>query len=61
MEKKEKKNIKKNRGYTLLEYCAGAAVIAGVVWLAMNALGQNLSQFLNALGQWAVARSQDIQ
>ena len=54
------KNGKRERGYTLLEYCAGAAIIAGVLWTALNALGGNLSSLLNAVGQWATSRRGNI-
>ena len=47
-------------GYTLLEYCAGAAVIAGIVFGALNALGGNLQGLLENLGQWADDRAADI-
>lgn len=52
---------KREGGFTLLEYCAGAAVIAGVVWVAMNSLGVNLGQFLDRLGQWTTQRTGEIQ
>lgn len=52
--------VRAQRGYTLLEYCAGAALIAGVIWVAMNALGQNISALLNAVGQWAATRTGGI-
>lgn len=48
------------RGYTLLEYCAGAALIAGIIWVALNAMGQNISALLNAIGQWAASRAGGI-
>ena len=51
---------RRQRGYTLLEYCAGAAVIAGILWTALNALGGNLSGLLNAVGGWATARTGEI-
>lgn len=56
------KNVKRDRqrGYTLLEYCAGAAIIAGILWTALNALGGNLSNLLNAVGAWATRRSGEI-
>ena len=47
-------------GYTLLEYCAGAAVIAGIVFGALTALGGNLENLLQALGTWADNRATDI-
>ena len=48
------------KGYTLLEYCAGAAVIAGILWTALNALGGNLTGLLNAVGTWAERRTESI-
>lgn len=50
-----------DRGYTLLEYCAGAAIMAGVVWGAMQVLGNGLSGFLQGLSAWATNRAADIQ
>jgi Flp pilus assembly pilin Flp len=44
---------RKESGYTLLEYCAGAAVIIGVLAVALNTLGVHLSSFLGAIGSWA--------
>jgi Flp pilus assembly pilin Flp len=55
-----RKNGKRERGYTLLEYCAGAAIIAGVLWTALNALGGNLSSLLNAVGNWATSRTGSV-
>jgi len=51
----------KEKGFTLLEYCAGAAVIAGVVWVAVSTLGENLSDLLVAIGEWASSRATDIR
>lgn len=49
---------KKNEsGYTLLEYCAGAAVIIGVLAVALNTLGAHLSSFLGAIGTWADSKA----
>jgi Flp pilus assembly pilin Flp len=55
-----KRSRKNERGYTLLEYCAGAAVIAGILWTALNALGGNLSALLDAVGSWAQRRTTAI-
>ena len=52
---------KGEKGYTLLEYCAGAAIIAGVLWTALNSLGSNLSGLLNAVGTWAQTRTSEIK
>jgi hypothetical protein len=61
-----KKNVEKQnrnrreRGYTLLEYCAGAAVIAGVLWTALSALGGDISSLLGSVGGWANKRTGEI-
>lgn len=49
-----------DRGYTLLEYCAGAAVIAGVVWVALGNLGGAMSGFLDGLAGWTRDRTGSI-
>ena len=54
------KNQKNQKGYTLLEYCAGAAIIGGILWTALNGLGGNLSDLLGAVGGWATARQGNI-
>lgn len=41
-----------DKGFTLLEYAAGAAVIAGVVYTAMSAFGGGLDTFYRGLGEW---------
>ena len=53
------KTCKRNRerGYTLLEYCAGAAIVVTVLYTALNGLGDQLSQFLGNIGTWAVSHS----
>ena len=51
---------KSEKGYTLLEYCAGAAIIASVLWAALSALGGNVSQLLGAVGGWATARASEV-
>ena len=48
-----KKIIKQERGYALLEYSAGAAIVATVLWLAMGNLGNGVSGMLNSIGTWA--------
>ena len=53
--------INNEKGFTLLEYCAGAAVIAGVIWVAMSTLGNNLGDLLTALGEWATQRVTEIR
>jgi Flp pilus assembly pilin Flp len=60
MKDKQTKQHSRERGYTLLEYCAGAAIIAGILWTALNALGGNLSDLLGAVGDWAQRRATGI-
>lgn len=48
---------KGEKGYTLLEYCAGAAIIVTVLYTALNGLGDQLSSFLGNIGTWAVSHS----
>lgn len=55
-----KKATKRQRGYTLLEYCAGAAIIAGVLWAALGRLGGEISDLLDEIGQWADDRRGEI-
>lgn len=57
MNQKGSRQGKKQRGYTLLEYCAGAAVIAGLLVVGLTTLGGNLNTALGNIGSWAVARS----
>lgn len=52
---------RRQRGYTLLEYCAGAAIIAGVLWTALSGLGSNLSSLLGAVGGWANSRAELVR
>lgn len=52
---------KRERGYTLLEYCAGAAVVLAVIWGALNTMGGNITQLLDQIGQWALDRKDSIQ
>ena len=53
-------NRKDDRGYALLEYCAGAAIIIGVLWGALVSLGTNMSSLINNIGGWAAARAQEV-
>lgn len=63
MTKKNDAKLVKNqreRGYTLLEYCAGAAVIAAVLWTALSALGGDISALLGSVGGWANKRQAEV-
>lgn len=53
--------VKENqKGYTLLEYCAGAAIISAVIFVALQALGGNMSGLLESIGSWADRRAAEI-
>jgi hypothetical protein len=41
------------KGYTLLEYCAGAVVVVTLVYSGLNTLGEDLNEFLKGIGTWA--------
>lgn len=56
-----KKTRSSERGFTLLEYCAGATIIAVVVWGALSTLGANLADLLTAIGEWASSRATEIR
>ena len=47
-------------GFSLLEYAAGAAVLAGIVYAAMFVFGQGLESFFTSLGDWATQRAGDL-
>lgn len=51
---------RKDSGLTLLEYCAGAAVLAAAVFVAFQALGGSLNTAMENIGAWAVQRSANI-
>jgi Flp pilus assembly pilin Flp len=56
-----KKSVsKRERGYTLLEYCAGAAIIAGILFTALQNLGGSLATLLDAVGNWSNSRAGDL-
>ena len=50
------KNNRRQKGYTLLEYCAGAAVVAGVLWTSLNTMGNNIGSLMGSVGKWATSR-----
>jgi len=59
--KKKIINIRKDqRGFSLLEYVAGATVIAAIVFVALNAFGDNLATLFDALGNWVTDRADEI-
>lgn len=51
---------KGERGFSLLEYCAGAAVILVTIWGALTLMGDNIETLLNSIGNWATTRAGEI-
>lgn len=43
---------KNQKGFTLLEYCAGAAVLLGIVVAGMSAFGDGIADYMEGLGNW---------
>ncbi len=47
-----KKNLKNENGYTLLEYVAGAAIMASIVYFTLNQMRGGFEELLTNLGGW---------
>jgi hypothetical protein len=52
---------RRERGYTLLEYCAGAAIITGILWGSLSYLGNSMENLLRGVGDWAQSRATEIR
>jgi Flp pilus assembly pilin Flp len=53
-------NKKNERGFTILEYCAGAVVVMVVLWAAFDALGGNMRTFMQGVGSWLTKKGTQI-
>lgn len=51
---------RKEKGFSLLEYCAGAAVILVTIWGALTIMGGNIDTLLRSIGTWATTRAGEI-
>ena len=60
MKARKRPERRNQSGYTLLEYCAGAAIITGVLWGSLSYLGSNLDSLLRGIGDWAQKRTTEI-
>ena len=57
----QKRNRKNNRrGYTLLEYSAGAAILMGILYTGLNSMGTGIKDLLNGVGVWATAQKDNL-
>lgn len=45
-------SLKNDEGYTLLEYCIGAAALGAIIFAATQALGGGIQAYLTNLGAW---------
>jgi hypothetical protein len=54
------KKSNKERGYTLLEYSAGAALIAIIVGLTISAIGEGFNNLGSNIGAWATREGTEL-
>ena len=52
-----KKTKQKQRGYTLLEYAAGATVLLALLYAGLNTMGSGIRDLLGGIGTWASAQT----
>jgi hypothetical protein len=45
--------FKAEQGYSLLEYAAGAAIIMGILYFSLNAMGTGVKDLMQSVGTWA--------
>jgi len=48
------------RGFTLLEYCAGAAILIGIIFGAVTAMGTSVNTLMNSITGWSNARASEV-
>ena len=61
METNKKIERNKERGYTLLEYAAGAALIAIIVGITISAIGTGFTDLGRQIGAWATREGSELQ
>lgn len=54
------KRNNKRKGYTLLEYAAGAAVLMGILYAGLNTMGSGVRDLLDGVGQWASSQKSNL-
>lgn len=55
-----KRDRRNQKGYTLLEYAAGAAILMGILFTGLNAMGSGVQGLLSEIGTWAGQRKSDL-
>ena len=51
---------RKEQGFTLLEYCAGAAVLISIVYGGLTIMGGNLKEFFVGVGTWVGTKTTSL-
>jgi Flp pilus assembly pilin Flp len=51
---------REERGYTLLEYAAGAALIAIIVGITVTAIGTGFTNLGGSIGTWATREGTEL-
>lgn len=51
------KENKKQSGYTLLEYAAGAALLVSLLYAGINIMGGGIESLLTGIGNWASSQT----
>ena len=54
------KRKRDQEGFTLLEYCAGAAIILSIIWIGLNTLGGSMQNMLNNIAGWLDRRGNTV-
>lgn len=49
------------RGYSMLEYAAGAAIILVILYSAMNLLGGGVNNLFSSIDEWAGAAGNNLR
>ena len=58
--RKRKQSYKKQKGYTLLEYAAGATVLMSLLYGGLNAMGNGIQDLMAGIGTWAAQQDASL-
>ena len=59
-EMRKLRDVNRERGYTLLEYASGAALIAIIVGVTISAIGTGFSDLGGQIGAWASREGSEL-
>lgn len=54
------KHHRNQKGYTLLEYAAGATVLLALLYAGLNTMGTGIKDLMGGIGTWAAAQSASL-